>query len=108
MGAVASSPFLGKLVDRMVPWYANLIATAFSVLFYALQTAAAGLSIGAVVVVCFGIDSFRQFQQVSIATRVFGLEPAARARMNAVLMISVRLSCGGSREGRADGVRPDL
>lgn len=89
MGAVASSPFLGKLVDRMVPWYANLIATFFSVVFYAIQTAAAGLNIGAVIVVCLGIDSFRQLQQVATTTAVFSLDPHARARLNAVLIISV-------------------
>lgn len=89
MGGVATSPLLGRLVDRMVPWYATLIATAGQVVFYAVQTGAAGLSVAAVVIVCFGIDSLRQFQQVSLTTGVFGLDPSARARMNAVLIISI-------------------
>ncbi|GJE88224.1 MFS general substrate transporter [Phanerochaete sordida] len=89
MGGVATSPLLGRLVDRMVPWYGTLIATTGQVAFYALQTGADGLSVGVVIVVCFGIDSFRQFQQVSLTTGVFGLDPSARARMNAVLIISI-------------------
>lgn len=91
MGGVATSPFLGRAVDHMVPWYATLIATSTQVIFYAIQTAAAGLNVAAVIIVCFGIDSFRQFQQVSLTAAVFELDPAARARMNAVLIISVRL-----------------
>lgn len=99
MGGVATSPLLGRLVDRMVPWYATLIATSAQVISYALQTAAAGLNVSVVIIVCFGIDSFRQFQQVSLTTSVFGLDPSARARMNAVLIISVSiLACNaGSR-----------
>ena len=90
MGGVSTSPILGRLVDKMVPWYGVLISTTGQVIFYAIQTAAAGLNIAVVVIVCFGIDSFRQFQQVSLTTGVFGLDPTARARMNAVLIISVR------------------
>ena len=91
MGAVATSPFLGKLVDRMVPWYGTLISTFGQVLFFAIDTAAAGLNISVVIIVCLGMDSLRQLQQVSTTTAVFGLEPSARARLNAVLIISVRL-----------------
>ena len=89
MGGVAASPFVGRLVDRMVPWYATLVASVVCLAVYALQTAAAGVSVAAVIIVCFGMDIFRQTQQVSISTRVLGLDPLARARMNAVLIIAV-------------------
>ncbi|KIP03877.1 hypothetical protein PHLGIDRAFT_41100, partial [Phlebiopsis gigantea 11061_1 CR5-6] len=89
MGGVATSPLLGRLVDRMIPWYATLIASSSQVIFYAIQTGAAGLNVAAVIVVCFGIDSMRQFQQVSLTAAVFDLDHAARSRMNAVLIISI-------------------
>lgn len=91
MGGVATVPLLGRLVDRVVPWHTALFACMMQVIFYAIQTGAAGLNVAAVIVVCFGIDCFRQFQQVSLATAIFGLDPAARARLNAVAMISVGL-----------------
>jgi predicted MFS family arabinose efflux permease len=90
MGGVATSPFVGRIVDRMEPWYAILISSCVCVAVYAVQTAAAGLSVAVVIIVCFGMDVFRQTQQVSIATRVLGLDPLARARMNAVLILAVR------------------
>lgn len=98
MGGVATSPLLGRLVDRMIPWYATLIASSSQVIFYAIQTGAAGLNVAAVIIVCFGIDSMRQFQQVSLTAAVFDLDPAARSRMNAVLIISVRGPFPVSRE----------
>lgn len=92
MGGVAMSPLLGKFVDKMVPWYATLIATSSQVAFYGIQTGAAGVNVAAVIVVCFGIDVFRQLQQVSLTSAIFGLDPNARSRLNAVLIISVRYS----------------
>ena len=89
MGGVSTSPLLGRLVDRMIPWYATLIATTASVIFYAIQTAADGLNVAVPIIVCFGIDSMRQFQQVSLTTAVLGLDASARSRLNAVLILSV-------------------
>lgn len=62
-------------------------------MFQAVQTGAGGIHIAAVVIVCFGIDVFRQFQQVSLNTIIFGIEPAARSRMNALVQISVCVFC---------------
>lgn len=93
IGGVSLSPFIGRLIDGMVPWYATLIASSSCLAFYVLQTGTAGLSVAAVIIVCFGMDVFRQLQQVSISTRVMGLDPLARSRMNAVLIIAVSVSC---------------
>ena len=67
-----------------------IVATLALIVFQAIQTGAGGVNIAAVVIVCFGIDVFRQFQQVSLNTIVFAIEPAARSRMNAILQIAVR------------------
>lgn len=90
MGGVALSPFLGRFIDHMVPWYATLISSVGATVFYGIQTGTAGLNVAAVIIVCFGIDVLRQMQQVSVATAVLGLDPLARSRMNAVILISVR------------------
>lgn len=86
------APLVGRVIDRLVPWSATVVATCILLIFQALQTAAGGINIGVVVIVSFGIDVFRQTQQVSLTTAVFGLDASARARLNAVLIISVRFT----------------
>ncbi|GJE91482.1 MFS general substrate transporter [Phanerochaete sordida] len=86
---ILAAPLVGRAVDRLPPWTAALVATLGLLVFQAIQTGAGGVHIAAIVVVCFGIDVFRQVQQVALNTVVFGIEPAARSRMNAVLQLLV-------------------
>ncbi|EIW74210.1 MFS general substrate transporter [Coniophora puteana RWD-64-598 SS2] len=88
MLGVMTAPFTGRFVDRLVPWYGVLIASCGMLVFSAIQTGAGAVSIGAVVIVCFGLDVFRQTQQVSVATNVFSIDASARSRLNAVLILS--------------------
>jgi hypothetical protein len=88
---VLAAPLVGRCVDHLLPWLAAVMATVGLIIFQAIQTGAGGVHIAAVVIVCFGLDVFRQFQQVSLNTIVFGIEPSARSRMNALLQISVRV-----------------
>lgn len=85
------SPVVGSAVDRLVPWYATLFSTFGSIVFQAVQTGAGGIHISAVVLACIGLDVFRQMQQVSLTTAVYGIDPAARARLNAVMIIAIFL-----------------
>lgn len=64
-------PFVGKLIDRLVPWYASLVAVWMLVVFQAIQVGAGGINIGAVIIATFGLDVFRQMLQVSLSTAVF-------------------------------------
>lgn len=64
-------PLVGRLIDRLIPWYATLIAMLLLMFFQAIQLGAGGINIGAVIVACFGLDVFRQMQQVSLSTAVF-------------------------------------
>lgn len=92
MAGVAGGPVVGHFIDRLVPWYASLFAISMLLCFQAIQTAAGGINskaVGAVVVATFGLDIFRQMLQVSLTTAVFGISVAARARLNAVLILSV-------------------
>lgn len=91
MLGVGMSPVVGHFVDRLVPWYATLIALLATTVFQAVQTGAGGIHIAAVVIACLGLDVFRQMQQVSLTTAVYGIDPAAGARLNAVVIISIFL-----------------
>ncbi|KIJ05057.1 hypothetical protein PAXINDRAFT_21661 [Paxillus involutus ATCC 200175] len=68
MLGVLVGPFIGRVVDRLVPWYATLVAMVMLLAFQAVQTAAGGINVWAVVIVCFGLDVARQMQQVSLTT----------------------------------------
>ncbi|VDC02291.1 unnamed protein product [Peniophora sp. CBMAI 1063] len=88
MAGVVVSPLVGRLVDKMVPWYGTLFATVLMMLTAAIYWGAAGVNVAAVVIVTIGIDIFRQLQQVSLATSVLSLDPHMRARLNSVYILS--------------------
>ncbi|KAG2114358.1 major facilitator superfamily domain-containing protein [Suillus discolor] len=89
MLGVLVGPFSGRLIDRLVPWYATLVATGVLLISQAVQTAAGGINVAAVIIACFGLDVGRQSQQVSMTARVLSISPAAGARLNAILILSV-------------------
>ena len=86
---VFAAPLIGRAVDKLVPWLATVVATIGLLVFQAVQTGAGGIHIAAVIIVCFGIDVFRQMQQVSLTSAVFGIDATARSRLNAIVLISV-------------------
>ena len=89
MVGVAMAPLIGRTIDRLVPWSATLVGIVALMITFAIQTAAVGLNVAVVVIVCIGLDIFRQTQQVSLTTAVLGLDASARSRLNAVLILSV-------------------
>ncbi|KAK0210142.1 MFS superfamily [Desarmillaria ectypa] len=89
MFAVAMGPILGRAIDHLVPWYASLIAISMLLCSQIIQTGAGGISIVAVIITTMGIDTFRQMLEVSLATRIFSINPEARARLNAVYILSL-------------------
>jgi len=86
---VACAPLIGRMIDKMVPWFATLVATLILLIFQSVLVGAAGINIGAIIVACFGLDVGRQMQQVSLSTSVFAVDPPARARMNAVMIVAI-------------------
>lgn len=68
---IFSGPLAGRFIERFGAWYSVLIATLCLLVLQSLQMAAGGLNIAVVVIVCFGIDAFRQTQTVSLQTIVF-------------------------------------
>ncbi|KIJ41695.1 hypothetical protein M422DRAFT_229522 [Sphaerobolus stellatus SS14] len=90
MLGVMTAPFVGRFVDTLISWNASVLATFILLAFQAVQTAAGGINIGAVIVATFGLDVGRQMQQVSLSASIFGIDPKARSRLNAVYIFSVR------------------
>ncbi|KAG1729032.1 major facilitator superfamily domain-containing protein [Suillus lakei] len=84
-------PFVGRLVDRLVPWWSAIVSTMLLLVFQAVQTGAGGTSIAAVIISCFGLDVFRQIQSVSLSTLMFSISETARSRLNALMIISIFL-----------------
>ncbi|OJA21284.1 hypothetical protein AZE42_08122 [Rhizopogon vesiculosus] len=84
-------PFVGRLIDRMMPWWTAVISTILLIMFQAVQTGAGGINVAAVIICCFGLDLFRQTQGVSISTMMFSISDTARSRLNSLLIISVFL-----------------
>ncbi|KAH7927664.1 MFS general substrate transporter [Leucogyrophana mollusca] len=89
MLGVLVGPFTGRLIDRLIPWYATLVATILLLVFAAVQVAAGGINVAAVIIACFGMDVARQMQQVSLSTAIFSISASARARLNAILILSL-------------------
>ncbi|KAF7318589.1 MFS general substrate transporter [Mycena chlorophos] len=88
---VACGPLAGRLIDRLVPWYASLVCAAILVGVQAIQTGAGDKSAAVIVVVIMGTDVFRQALQTSLASAIFGIDAKARARINAVFILSLFL-----------------
>jgi hypothetical protein len=100
MFGVMMAPVTGRIIDGLVPWYASVCATLVLVCVQALYIGAAGVHVAAVILVTVGLDVARQMQQVSLTTAVYGISEKKRARLNAVLILSVRLPrvrCVGER-----------
>ncbi len=72
IAGVTMGPIGGRLIDKLVPWYASLVSILMLLVFQALQTAAGGIHVAAVIIATFGLDVFRQNLQVSLSTAIFG------------------------------------
>ncbi|KAF8959132.1 MFS DHA1 transporter [Flammula alnicola] len=88
MAGVAAGPLSGRIVDRMLPWHALVISTTILLAFQAIQTAAGGINVAAVIVSCFGLDFFQQIQNVALVIAMFSISKTAISRLNAIYMIS--------------------
>lgn len=71
MLGVIVMPFMGHLVDRLVPWWSAIVSTMLLLMFQSLHTGVGGTNVAAVIISCFGLDVFRQTQSVSLSTLMF-------------------------------------
>ncbi|KAF8838914.1 MFS general substrate transporter [Paxillus ammoniavirescens] len=84
-------PFMGRIVDKLHPWFVALVATILLIVFQAVQTAAGGINVAAVVITSFGLDVSRQTQQLALTTLIFGISESARSRLNSILVLGIFL-----------------
>ena len=65
-------PFIGRFIDRLVPWYASLISTLVLLASQGIYIGGAGVNVAAVIIAVIALDIGQEMQQVSITTSVFG------------------------------------
>ncbi|KAJ7263075.1 MFS DHA1 protein [Mycena rebaudengoi] len=102
MMGIAMSPVVGRLVDGLVPWMTTFVAIMQVVLSQIIQTFAGEINIGAVIVATILLDLGGQATQVSMTAGIFSIAPDARARLNALLILSIFL---GQVMGTAVGTK---
>ncbi|KDR77520.1 hypothetical protein GALMADRAFT_65752, partial [Galerina marginata CBS 339.88] len=88
LAGMAIGPFAGRIIDRVSPWHGIFISTILLIVFQSIQTAAAGFSIVAVIIACFGLDAVRQIQNVSMTTSIFSIDMGAISRLNALYVLA--------------------
>lgn len=88
------APLVGRTIDGLVAWFSRVIGTLALLVFQAVTVRADGVNIAVVVIVSYGLDVIRQMMNVSLTASAFRLHPGARARLNAVLLLSVRILFG--------------
>lgn len=71
MFGVGMGPVVGRVVDKLVPWYSSLASILALAIFQAIQVGAGGINIAAVVITTLGLDLFRQTLQISLSTSIF-------------------------------------
>ncbi|KAF7368852.1 MFS DHA1 protein [Mycena venus] len=98
MLGISIAPLVGRLLDGLVPWTAALVAIILVLSSQILQTFTGELNIGAVVITT--ISSYTS--TVIEIVLVFMIAPQARARLNAVLLLSLFM---GSVMGTAVGTK---
>ena len=90
MVGVCTAPFSGRLIDRIgVPWICLLIGALIELSALAIYVGGAGISAAAVAIPAFLFDVGAQQVQVSNATRIQALDPAARARLNSIFVVGL-------------------
>jgi hypothetical protein len=71
MAGVSMGPIGGRIIDKWHPWFTSFFNICMLLVFQAVQTAAGGIHVAAVIIATFGIDVFRQNLQVSLSTGIF-------------------------------------
>ncbi|KAJ3865147.1 major facilitator superfamily domain-containing protein [Lentinula novae-zelandiae] len=89
MVGVALAPLVGRFIDFLVPWQASLVACLGLLLFQIVQVVGNGLNVAAVIIATIGLDVFRQMLETSVAISIFSIAPHARARLNAIYILSL-------------------
>jgi predicted MFS family arabinose efflux permease len=99
---VCAAPFVGRYVDRLIPWTGVLIGLAIQASGQVIVTSGGPVNISCVIIPILILDVGQQLQQVSNQMRVFAISDLARARLNACYIIALFIGqATGSRAGTA-------
>jgi len=93
IGGACAAPLVGRLTDRRGPLWANGIAMSLTLLSYVIFRMG-GTQLICLIIGVLLLDVGVQANQVANQTRLFGLRPDARNRLNAVYMVCAYI--GGS------------
>jgi predicted MFS family arabinose efflux permease len=86
-GGALSAPIAGRLADRGLGWWASLGSMLTGVVAFAVSGwAVAAGAIVALVVAAVALDGAMQANHIVSQRLIYGIDPAARGRLNAVYM----------------------
>ncbi|KAJ7062042.1 MFS DHA1 protein [Mycena amicta] len=102
MAGICMAPIVGRIVDGFVPWVATLVGMLLVVASQVIQTFAGTRSVAVVIISTVLLDIGMQATQVSLTAKIFSMAPEARARLNALLILSVFI---GQVAGTAVGTK---
>jgi predicted MFS family arabinose efflux permease len=81
------APQWGQLVERIVPWYGQLLALCIDLAAMVIALGAGQINLGGVCVPILLYDCGQTILQVSSGYRIAGLLPGARSRLNGVFLL---------------------
>ncbi len=101
-GALAA-PLAGRMADRRGPEAVTRLGAVIATVFFALLCAATlappPVQLGLLVIGTIGFDLGIQAALIAHQTLVYGIDPGARSRLNAVLMVSVFIGMASGAVG---------
>ncbi|KAG8890427.1 histone acetyltransferase [Tulasnella sp. 332] len=86
---VMTAPFVGRLIDRLVPWVGIFIALLILIVSQVVLAIGGGINIAAIIISCFFLDVGLQMCQVATVSKIYGIDPALRSRLNAVFVVAM-------------------
>lgn len=98
IGSIVAAPYVGKLNDCLLPWVGTLCGLLLQLSIALVSVGAAGVSLGAVIVVCIcefgserglerrslggvGTDIAQQMQQIGNQTRIYSFRPSPHSSL---------------------------
>lgn len=89
LSGVVLAPQIGRVVDKIVPWYAQLFGLVINIIAMTIALTAAKQSVAVIVIVILVYDCGQSMLQISSSYRIAGIDPSARARLNSCFLLSL-------------------
>lgn len=89
LSGVVLAPQIGRLVDKIVPWCAQLTGVVINTCAMVIALTAAKRNVAVIVIVILIYDFGQSMLQISSSYRIAGIDPVARARLNSCFLLSL-------------------